>query len=192
MSLFSAAKRGEFSELIQAINESDPPLTRERLDRTLMDAVGDKEPARRRQKVEFLLERGAHGNASTPSGVNALHALFGKLRRLLDFREDGPLVARLIAEGADLNQRDPKWGTPLKMLWDMVISEEELTEVYDAVFSTPGLNFGCAVNRKGTPRVSLMEQVRSRQQPAEGGVPYHPEFARRMEDYLGQAHVPGR
>lgn len=105
----------------------------------LLEALGNTDPGTRLAITNQLLDDGADASATQPSGVNALHILFGA--RNHDFSREAVLVQRLIDGGADINGSALKFGTPLQTLArNFAYSDDDYAPLYDVMFSRSDLD----------------------------------------------------
>lgn len=134
------AGNGSLDEFLAEYEPSDAmwasPSTGEPL---LKFAVGNHDADARVAIATRLLDDGADPSWSADNGTNLLHVLLG--RRTHDFAAEAPLVARLIAGGADINEVAVRFGTPLETAtMRSAYTDEELAPIYDVFFAQPDLD----------------------------------------------------
>lgn len=136
--------------------------------------MGNTDPGARLAIAARLVDDGAHASAAQPSGVNALHILFGA--RSHDFAGEAELARRLLAGGANINGIAEKFGTPLQALArNFAFSDDDYAPLYDVVFSQPDLDL---TSPQGN-RKSVIEVLRLM-------AAQRPGLLERAEEYLRQ------
>ena len=113
----------------------------------IVQAVTRPDPNSRVAIVNRLLDDGA--DASVVEGrdrVNSLHVLFGHWEDELDFELEADTLARLLDNGADINQHSPRFGYPMEALRMVAATDEDLAPFYDVIFSRDLLDLDVVIN----------------------------------------------
>lgn len=178
MTLIGTAAGGSYEEFLAEYDESHAHDTTSTGSTILLEAVGNTKPEARLAIANRLLDDGADASASQPSGVNALHVLFGARRH--DFAREAALARRLIDGGADINAVVAKFGTPLQTLaGNFAYSDDDYAPLYDVVFAQPNLDL-TSPQRNGR---SVLDVLRL-------SAAQRPQLVERAEKYL-QDHSAG-
>lgn len=139
MSLIGAAAGGSVNEFLAEYDASHATDRTSTGSTLLLEALGNTDPEARLAIANRLLDDGADASATQPSGVNALHILFGA--RSHDFDREAVLAQRLIDGGANVNGTAAKFGTPLQTLArNFAYSDDDYAPLYDVLFSQPDLD----------------------------------------------------
>lgn len=140
--LWYAAKRGTLEEFLDLYEDSSADPSE-----LLIPSLTQKVPDRRVKIANHLLDEGADASVVEGSDkVNAIHVLFGHRWRNHDVDIEAGLLSRLVAAGADINGRSPRFGLPLEALFAIAASDDELKPFYDVIFDLPGINMDLVIN----------------------------------------------
>lgn len=130
-----------------------------------------------------LLDDGADPSVSGDDGTNLLHQLF--FQREHDFVAEAPVLARLFAGGADINEYSPKWGRPLQVLMEnRGLRDRLLGPFYDVIFAQPGIDWEVPVSLKSQAEKRTLREL------VEAAGERRPEMLRRMREYLADGPSP--
>ena len=174
------ANRGTLEEFIAAV-ERNPHIDWRR--NLLSEALENEDLVARVQIANWMLDHGVNAARVSPSGeTNVLHVMF--YERTHDFETEAPVLQRILDAGTDINQRAPKWGTPLRVLLENPrMREPEVFPFYDVIFSHPGIDWDAYAGTAGGQRWGLVERVNDIQKS-------RPELHRRMHQYLEHGPSP--
>lgn len=140
----------------------------------LLEALGNTDPEARLAIANRLLDDGADASATQPSGINALHILFGA--RSHKFDQEAVLAQRLIDGGADVNGVGAKFGTPLQTLArNFAYSDDEYAPLYDVLFSRRDLDLTSPQGKRKSVLEALQLMAAQR-----------PQLVERAEQYLAR------
>lgn len=174
MTLIGAAGGGSYDDFLAAYDPSHANDTSTSGSTLLLEALGNTDPQARLAIANRLLDDGADASASLPSGVNALHILFGARNHA--FAAEAQLARRLIDGGADVNAVAARFGTPLQVLArNFAISDADYAPLYDVLFSRPDLDLTSPKSNKKPVLEILRAMAKQR-----------PELLQRAEGYLQQ------
>lgn len=137
------AGNGSIDEFFKAYEWSDVDPSS-----LIVQAVTRPDPNSRVAIVNRLLDDGA--DASVVEGrdrVNSLHVLFGHWEDELDFELEADTLARLLDNGADINQHSPRFGYPMEALAAMAAPDSEIVPFYDVIFSRDALDLDVIINK---------------------------------------------
>lgn len=130
----------------------------------LLGAMSNPDVAARAGIAARLLDDGADASVTLESGVNALHVLFSTHHH--DLALEVPLVARLVAGGADVNRVSRRKGPPLLLMIDSGMATiEGIAAVVDAIEESATIDLDVPVNAKGSPRKTLREEIATSEWP---------------------------
>jgi uncharacterized protein len=138
-SLETLAWGGSEEDFRAAADERGLPSGGE-LDQLLLSALSNSNARARYAIANFLLDEGARATAISPSGSGAL--VLALSARTHDLPRTVDVVARLLAIGADPNQRGGRGQTPSHYLPNLnKFTDADLASLYDLWFAQPGLRF---------------------------------------------------
>lgn len=176
--LWLDASEQTYEEFLSWYDPKTTPYWRVGDSTALSGAVANPSVENRIAIANRLLDDGAVATIVLKSNqTNLLHHLFEQ--REHDWVREARLVQRLIDGGADINQRSPKFGPPLKTLYEEARGDAALGPLYDIIFALPNLDFDIFVSKtSGNAPYSLRELI-------ERGVRKR-EMARRISEYLAK------
>jgi hypothetical protein len=169
MTIWLVARLKTFDEFVDRF--SDDASSGEVETRSLLlGALGNTSPTDRYRIANYLLDRGARGDAIGPDGSGSLSVLLGQVSN--DWGEVLSLCRRLIDNGADVNRLDERNRLPIQWIIAAKATDAELAPLYDLWFDQPILDLQTA-NDRGCSPLDLARKV-----------PYRSELVARMESRL--------
>jgi len=174
VTLIGAAAGASFEEFLAEYDASHANDTTSTGSTVLLEALGNTDPAARLAIANRLLDDGADASATQPSGINALHILFGARRH--DFEQEAVLAQRLIDGGANVNGVAAKFGTPLQTLArNFAYSDDDYASLYDVLFSRPDLDLTSPQGKRRSVLEALQLMAAQR-----------PQLVERAEEYVAR------
>lgn len=127
------AKMKSYEEFIQAFQEGD-----EKIEKILINALGNKTLSDRYKISKFLIEKGADVKEISSQGYSSLQVLLGQIEHNLN--ETLELCQLLLEHGVDVNHKDMYEQVAFLYLIRMPkFSDDDLMDLYNLFLSQPNL-----------------------------------------------------
>ena len=110
----------------------------------LIPALTTPTAAERAKIAMFLLDQGADVNGDS-EGRSPMHVLFAQQKH--SFKQEAPLVQRMLEAGADINQRERRGDLPiLQLVGNSSVRDDLAALLYEVLLDWPGLDLSLPVS----------------------------------------------
>lgn len=165
MDIFFSAKTQGLKDFIIYYNNSF--LNSSKLSSPLIfHAMSNNDPQNRFDIVTFLIKQGVNLDVVNGESETLFHILFSRQKHILE--ETRELTCELLKAKIDINHQDSKKRLAIQWLINSKYSDDELSAIYDLIFSLPNLllteknNWGYSpieLAKKNTARANLYARM---------------------------------